>query len=166
MVLQHEGKAVMGDCPAWLGKDKIVYNHCIPEGCGLYIMGREGTRPVFFFKSAERLAPATSPDGKWIAFSSRREGNWEIYVISVENGELKRLTENEANDWLPTWSPDGKRIAFLSDRDGAWAIWAISSDGTELSRLFSLEGSPDGHVRDEPEYNSQGWMEERISWSP
>ena len=41
-----------------------------------------------------------------IAFSSNRDGNWEIYVMDVDGGNQQRLTENPNNDWYPSWSPD------------------------------------------------------------
>ena len=53
-----------------------------------------------------------------IAFVSKRDGNFEIYVMDADGGNQRRLTNNRADDWSPSWSPDGKRIAFISDRDG------------------------------------------------
>ncbi len=164
--LRRDDQAVLGDSPAWLGKDRIVYNACAPDGCGLHIMNKDGSRPVFFLKESERVTPAGSPDGSQVAFMSRRDGNWEIYTITVEGGELKRLTNDPADDWLPTWSPDGRRIAFLSNRDGGWAIWAIGDDGSELTKLFDIWGTIDGRVQGMPDYSSVGWIEERISWAP
>ncbi len=108
-------------------------------------------------------APAISPDGQQITFMSRRDGNWEIYIVNADGSDLRRLTENPTQDGLPTWSPDGKAIAFVSDRDGAWAMWAMAPNGTDLQQLFAMEGSPDGFVGADSNA-SRGWAEERISW--
>ncbi len=112
----------------------------------------------------EDTAPALSPDGRKIAFMSRRDGNWEIYVVNIDGSEVQRLTDNPAEDGLPTWSPDGKLLAFVSSRDEGWGVWAISANGGSPRRLFPLEGSPDGFVGSSRDA-SRGWAEERISWT-
>jgi TolB protein len=112
----------------------------------------------------EDTAPALSPDGSQIAFMSRREGNWEVYLINVDGSGLLRLTDDPADDGLPTWSPDGNAIAFVSSRGGPWAVWAMTPDGSGQRQLFTMEGSPDGNVGTDT-FASRGWAEERISWT-
>jgi len=72
---------------------------------------------------------AWSPDGKWIAFASKKTGNWDIWIIHPDGTGLKQVTTSPATDTLPDWSPDGQKIAFTSDRAGNQDIWAI-----EMSR--------------------------------
>jgi Tol biopolymer transport system component len=79
--------------------------------------------------------PAWSPDGTRIAFHSDRDGDMDIYVVSVDRSDIVRLTDNEATDVYPTWSPDGTRIAFASDRDGNLEIYVMNADGTEQTRM-------------------------------
>ena len=81
-------------------------------------------------------------------------------------GNLTRLTDDPANDGLPAWSPDGTHIAFVSDRGGKWAIWTMKADGTEVRERLILPGSLDGRVRSAQEYESRGWIDERICWIP
>jgi TolB protein len=112
----------------------------------------------------EDTAPTLSPDGSKIAFMSRREGQWDIYVVNADGSNLQRLTTDNADDGLPTWSPDGNAIAFVSNRGGPWAIWAMTPDGAGKRQLFTMEGTPDGFVGTDT-FASRGWAEERISWS-
>jgi len=112
----------------------------------------------------EDTAPALSPDGEQIVFMSRREGNWEIYIVNADGSGLQRLTNDPAEDGLPTWSPDGNAIAFVSNRGGPWAVWAMTPDGSGQRQLFTMEGSPDGQVGTDT-FASRGWAEERISWT-
>ena len=70
-----------------------------------------------------------------IAFVSDRDGNWEIYAIENDSGNVIRLTENPADDWHPSWSPDGSKIAFSSDRDGNAEIYIMNADGSNVFKL-------------------------------
>ena len=112
----------------------------------------------------EDTAPILSPDGQKIAFMSRREENWDIYVINIDSSNLQRLTRDPAQDGLPAWSPDGNAIAFVSDRGGLWAVWVMTADGKAQTQLFTMQGTPDGFVGSD-RYISRGWAEERISWT-
>ncbi len=56
-----------------------------------------------------------SPDGNWIAFTGREEGNNEVYCISTKGGTAKRLTFLGANTIVRAWTKDSNRIIFASD---------------------------------------------------
>lgn len=60
------------------------------------------------------LYPAVSPDGKGIAFTSNRQGYWDLYLLSLLDGNLYPLTQTPQYDGAPTWSPDGKWLAYES----------------------------------------------------
>jgi TolB protein len=81
------------------------------------------------------LDPAWSPDGDRIAFTSKRDGNNEIYLMNADGSDVIRLTDHPARDSLPAWSPDGARIAFASERDGNLEIYVMNADGSGLTRL-------------------------------
>jgi Tol biopolymer transport system component len=55
--------------------------------------------------SADDLNPTWSPDGRKIAFDSRRDGNAEIYVMDADGSDQTRITNNAASDTDPAWSP-------------------------------------------------------------
>ena len=69
-------------------------------------------------------APAWTPDGRHLVFSSNRNPDWdrdfrnsEIYLAPVEGGEIRALTDRSGPDHSPAVSPDGERIAFVSFED-------------------------------------------------
>ena len=62
-------------------------------------------------------SPHFSKDGKWIAFTAQYDGNTDVYLVSIEGGEPKRLTYHSATDIVQGWTPDGK-ILFRSNREG------------------------------------------------
>jgi Tol biopolymer transport system component len=48
--------------------------------------------------------PAISPDGKWIAFETGRDGDdGEIYIMKPDGSEQTRLTFDKAYDGRPAW---------------------------------------------------------------
>ena len=65
-----------------------------------------------------------------IAFTSTRDGNWEIYVMNPDGSGLRRMTNNTFTDVHPAWSPDGSKLAFVSNRDGNNEIYVMSADGS------------------------------------
>jgi TolB protein len=76
-----------------------------------------------------------SPDGEEVVFMSVRDGNPEIYHLTVDGRELN-LTNNPALDMVPDWSPDGKKIVFMTDRDeGNKEIYTLDLETKELVNL-------------------------------
>jgi tricorn protease len=65
---------------------------------------------------ARDVYPRYSPDGKWIAFSSDRNGNLDVYVVPVDGGAAKQLTFHSADDTVQGWTPDGRSVLFASQR--------------------------------------------------
>ena len=159
------GRGLRGDNPSWLGVGRIAYNSCV-DGCGIFVANADGSGASKIIDTSDRVSLDGSPDGSRIVYAARENGNWDIYVVGADGSGDQQLTDDDAADWLPTWSPDGSYVAFVSNRDGGWAIWSMTVDGDNLRKLFDVPGSPDGLVRDEPAWSSQGWIEERISWAP
>ncbi|HEX3070628.1 MAG TPA: DPP IV N-terminal domain-containing protein, partial [Thermoanaerobaculia bacterium] len=61
--------------------------------------------------------PRFSPDGKWIAFTGRYEGNTDVYIVSSEGGVPKRLTWHPKADVALGFTPDGANVVFTSPRE-------------------------------------------------
>jgi tricorn protease len=104
--------------------------------------------------TAREIYPRFSPDGQWIAFSSNRSGNYDVYVMPAAGGKPRQLTFHSADDNVVGWTADGKRIVFTSVRgNGAFptvaTLWEISSEGGIETPLATDWGawasySPDG----------------------
>ena len=67
-----------------------------------------------------------------IAFTSDRDGDWEIFEMNADGTEVRQLTDNNDGNFSPAWSPDGKRIAFTSDRYGDWEVFVMNADGSDV----------------------------------
>ncbi len=89
-----------------------------------------------------------TPDGRKFVFDMLGD----IYVVDINGGTAKALTEDFAWNIHPSISPDGKHIAFSSDRDGLSNIWIMDIDGKNLKQIskekknimHSPKWSPDG----------------------
>jgi len=69
--------------------------------------------------------PAWSPDGKKIAFTTSRDGNYEIYLMNPDGTEQQNISQHPGNDNWATWSPDSRRLAWISNRDGEYGIYVL-----------------------------------------
>jgi len=87
--------------------------------------------------------PAISPDGRTLAFRSKRDGTWDIYTLSTAGNNLARLTRGMIYSGAPVWSPDGKRIAFESYARGDLDVWVMNADGTQAIDLTDSEKAHD-----------------------
>ena len=73
------------------------------------------------------FVPKWSADGTAIAFVIEYHGaRANIFEISAEGGNLKRLTVGPKFDGWPTYSPDGTKLAFESNRNGNYEIYVMS----------------------------------------
>lgn len=72
------------------------------------------------------IDPAISPDGTRIAYSSRRNGYWDIYILDLRTAELIRITDTPEYEGSPCWSPDGQWLAYETYAMGNLDIWIQS----------------------------------------
>ncbi|WP_162910050.1 SH3 domain-containing protein [Aggregatilinea lenta] len=74
-----------------------------------------------------------------VVFASDRLGNYDIFALNPQTGQLDQLTDDPGMDIEPSWSPDGETIAFASDRDGDFEIYVMRADGTDVVKLTGNE---------------------------
>lgn len=112
--------------------------------------------PVALDSSSNVMQPVWSPDGKKLAYTSDQNGNFDIYVIDLEDNGQHQLTNHPASDLSPTWSPDGHQIAFASDRDGMdFDIYVMTLDDlTPLGEPVRLSDNPYNDL--EPRWSPRG----------
>ena len=82
--------------------------------------------------SVDAAAPTTAK----IAFTSNRDGNYEIYIMNPDGTGQKNLTRHRASDVQPAWSPTGKEILFVSNRDGRPDLYLMDADGRNVRKVF------------------------------
>lgn len=79
-----------------------------------------------------------SPDGQWLAIYAGPPGRHDIYLLSIDGTELRRLT-NSGDNLAPSFSPDGNWVVFTSSRDGDNELFIMRLDGSGLIQLTKNE---------------------------
>ena len=77
----------------------------------------------------QQVSTPSQPSGR-IAFTSRRDGHAQIYVMNADGSNQVNLSQNDFNDSQPAWAPDGLHIAFTSQREGNNEICVMNADGS------------------------------------
>tara|TARA_Y100000748_G_scaffold34750_1_gene25686 strand:+ start:384 stop:1454 length:1071 start_codon:yes stop_codon:yes gene_type:complete len=76
-----------------------------------------------------------SPDGQSIVFTSERDGNRNIYLMSINGQKIEKITSHESDDYEPVFSPDGQSIVFTSERDGNKEIYFVNLQTGKIKNL-------------------------------
>ncbi|HKZ85754.1 MAG TPA: hypothetical protein VJ793_19120 [Anaerolineae bacterium] len=151
-----------------LPRDRIVFAGEQDGNVDIYVMrdGEHAPRQLTTDPAIDR-APALSPDRRRIVFASNRNGDFDLFSMSVDPAErgassgddVQQLTDDPSDEDAPAVSPDGQFIAFQSNRDGTFDIYVIRADppgrgassGSGLQRVTQSEDdatrpswSPDG----------------------
>jgi len=121
------------------------------------ITARKIIQTLSFSELVTISSPAWSPDGEQIVFSASNFGGMiDLYIVTLQNDEVKKLTNDFYEDRDPAWSPDGTEIVFSSDRtplgrEGFYNIFKLElSTGLihyltcERNNDYSPVWSPDG----------------------
>jgi serine/threonine protein kinase/Tol biopolymer transport system component len=104
-------------------------------------------------QTGQVLTPTSAPNGAEIAFLSDSGGHGNLWVMSIQTGQLRQLTfETEPGVAVgaPVWSPNGRSIAFVSSKGRSgfdFGVWLIDPDGTNLRNIvekgLGMAWSPD-----------------------
>jgi len=114
----------------------------------VWVCNADGSNYVQLTKGDKNSSnPRWSPDGKWIAFTSSRDGKNNLYLLSTMGGEAEKITDVKSGVGSFDWSRDGNMIAFLmidaaSDKEEkskkAKNDWYFMDEEVKQNRLFVL----------------------------
>lgn len=105
------------------------------------------------------FAPAIDAISSALAFSSDRDGPFNIWVLDNGSAEPRQITDRDGGDLQPVWSPDGSKLAFFSDENGNNDIWikpmaggpavaVTPPDSNDVNPYWSSDGSRIGFMSD------------------
>ena len=109
-----------------------------PDGRIAFASNRDTPAPVIYIMNIDgsgvaqltdyfETDPSFSPDGTKIAFSTYRDGNWEVYVMNADGSNQARLTELAGLDAVPSWNGSAPPAAANQCQDGGWALFTDPS---------------------------------------
>ena len=81
-----------------------------------------------------------SPDGQWLTFHARPEGQADLFLMPAAGGPVKRLTKHTANDTMPSFTRDGRSIYFTSARSGQFETWRMPAGGGPAVQITTSGG--------------------------
>ncbi len=96
-----------------------------------------------------------SPDGKWAAYTVKRndmdkdKSFTQVWMASVEDGNVLPMTGETYSASDPQWSPDGTQLAFLAarddlDEDATTQVWTLDMRGGEAMAYTDVTQGVDG----------------------
>ena len=127
---------------------RVLYSRLGPVKTGVFVADGDGAHERALVRPDSLDYNASfSTDGKWIVFTSERNGSADIYRVHPDGEGLERLTDDTAFDDQAALSPDGSTLAFVSTRDGGFAnIWLLDlatrrypASGQNQCRKFPAE---------------------------
>ncbi len=95
--------------------------------------------------SWDDITPSPSPDGKLLAFSSNRDGPWDLYLLDLSTGSTRRLTDTPEYDASPSWSPDNQWLVYESYVLGPQSprLELVDSHNQPLANEGDLQPTPE-----------------------
>jgi Tol biopolymer transport system component len=94
----------------------------------IWMANRDGSDQRVLVDMKSAFDPEWDPDGRYLLFTSLDHGKWDVFMIDVEGGHIRRITANGADDQYPSFSHDGRWIYFSSNRSGAYEVYKLSVD--------------------------------------
>ena len=123
-----------------------------PDGRSLFFTSDRGGSPQIYrmpldggdavrltFGSSYNVSPRISPDGKTLAYITRREGRFLLATRDMATGG-EQILSNGGREESPSFAPNGRWIMYATDSGGRDSLMAVSVDGRVKQRLTSSSG--------------------------
>jgi len=107
----------------------------------IYILPLAGGDPRLVTENGPSYLHGWSPDGERLAYCAERNGQYDIYTISVNGGPETQLTNLPGLDDGPEYSPDGRYIWFNSVRTGLMQVWRMDADGSNQTQIVKEDAN-------------------------
>jgi TolB protein len=135
-------------------RTKIAYMKRVGTAKEVFIADYDGTNERQLTRTgAINISPAFSPDGQTIYFTSFRDGDPQLFRVTVADGTVKKVSNFPGIAAAPAVSPDGKKIACVLSKDGNSEIYVLDLDGRVIKRVTNHQA-----IESSPTWSSDGRM--------
>ena len=105
------------------------------------------------FGPARDITPSWSGDGRWIAFASRRSGNYDIWLTTPEADTLIQVTRNRYHEVSPSWAPDSLSLAYIAYPEGSRGNIRITNPFSRITTQITYSSNS---IRETPAWSPRG----------
>ena len=119
----------------WTSDGKIVYSSMAPDRLNISRVDADGSNPTqLTINAGDNYLPASSPDGKFIVFTSNRNGSFNIWRMNADGSEPTQLTTGDGN-FYPSFSSDSQWVAYDNQVHSRVSIWKVPINGGESTKV-------------------------------
>jgi eukaryotic-like serine/threonine-protein kinase len=116
---------------SWTSQGKIVFSSMLQDKLNISRIDPDGSNKVPLTTLGDNFSPASSPDGRFIVFSSNRGGSFNIWRMNADDGsDPTQLTRSDGN-FYPSVSPDNQWVAYDNLIDSGMSVWKVPMNGGE-----------------------------------
>lgn len=122
------------------------------EQYSLVVSDMDGYNPHALLTSADPImSPAWSPDGHQIAYVSFEKRRAQVFLVNVETGRRRLVTDFAGINGAPAWSPDGRELVVVLSKSGAPKLYGVNLSSGRMKQLTF-----GGAIDTEPRFAADG----------
>ncbi|TNF22484.1 MAG: Tol-Pal system protein TolB [Rhodobacteraceae bacterium] len=122
--------------------DRVLYTSYATGFPRIHVLDVGNTRSRILETQTDAMsfAPRFAPNGQTAVFSLNEGANTDIFLMDLNSGATRRLTNTPAIETAPSYNPDGSQIVFESDRSGSQQLYIMPAGGGDARRISFGEG--------------------------
>lgn len=119
---------------------QIIFQSDLDGDNELYLLTNKGLNKLTDNDWQDEF-PRVSPDGRWVAFSANRHGNYDLFVMAIDGSKTRRLTASPHDEGELAWTPDGRRVVYTEERKRvvgrSYTLWSVDLATGERRRFLT-----------------------------
>ena len=120
---------------AWTSTGRIVFSSMVQDRLNISRIDPDGNNRAQLTSIADNYLPASSADGRYIVFSSNRNGPFNIWRMNTDDGsDPTQLTFSDGN-FYPSISPDNAWVAYDNVARTDVSVWKVPMHGGESIKV-------------------------------